>query len=112
MYLIGSGMGVGFVLLACLSRGEEGNLLRRISVYLYKKGCIHKNPLLNAHHVQKDLESLHPGESGLLLQGEYYMQKIRLLLLVLGVGTLLGVAARAGADLEGSLTVPSCMPLP
>lgn len=104
MYLIGSGMGVGFVLLACLSRGEEGNLLRRISVYLYKKGCIHKNPLLNAHHVQKDLESLHPGESGLLLQGEYYMQKIRLLLLVLGVGTLLGVAARAGADLEGSLT--------
>lgn len=55
---------------------------------------------MNAHHVQKDLESLHPGESGLLLQGEYYMQKIRLLLLVLGVGTLLGVAARAGADLE------------
>lgn len=104
MYLIGLVIGTGFVLLACLSRREEGNLLRKISVYLYKKGCIHKNPLLNAHHVQKDLESLHPGQSGLLLQGEYYMQKIRLLLLVLGVGTLLGVAAQAGADLEGSLT--------
>lgn len=104
MYLIGLVIGTGFVLLACLSRREEGNLLRKISVYLYKKGCIHKSPLLNAHHVQKDLESLHPGQSGLLLQGEYYMQKIRLLLLVLGVGTLLGVAAQAGADLEGSLT--------
>lgn len=104
MYLIGLVIGTGFVLLTCLSRREEGNLLRKISVYLYKKGCIHKSPLLNAHHVQKDLESLHPGQSGLLLQGEYYMQKIRLLLLVLGVGTLLGVAAQAGADLEGSLT--------
>ncbi|MCI9072605.1 MAG: hypothetical protein HFH80_07305 [Lachnospiraceae bacterium] len=104
MYLIGSVIGAGFVLLACLARREEGNLLRKISIYLYKKGCIHKSPLLNAHHVQKDLESLHPGQSGLLLQGEYYMQKIRLLLLVLGVGTLLGVAARVGADMEGSLT--------
>ncbi len=104
MYLIGIVVLAGFALLSCLSRQEEGGFLRRISVYLYKKGCIHKIPLLNAHHVQRDLESLHPGQSGLLLQGDYYIQKLRLLLLVLGVGTLLGVAAHARSDIGGSLT--------
>lgn len=104
MYLIGIVVLAGFILLSCLSRQEEGGLLRRISIYLYKKGCIHRIPMLNAHHVQRDLESLHPGHSGLLLQGDYYIQKLRMLLLVLGVGTLLGVAARARSDMEGSVT--------
>lgn len=104
MYLIGAAVGVSLVLLVCLSRQEEGNLLKRISVYLYKKGCIHRVPLLNAHHVQRDLESLHPGQSGLLLQGEYYIRKLQLLLLVLCVGTLLGVLAHVRSDMEGSLT--------
>ena len=71
---------------------------------MYKKGCIHRVPLLNAHHVQRDLETLYPGQSGLLLQGDYYIRKLRLFLLVLCVGTLLGVLAHARADMEGSLT--------
>lgn len=94
----------GFVLLGFLSRREEGGLLQRMSVYLYKKGCIYKLPFLNAHSVQKDLECLHPGQSGLLLQGDYYRQKIRLLLLVLGVGTLLGVLVKVKAESGGVLT--------
>ena len=71
MYLIGITVGAGIILLACLSLLEEGNLFNRISIYLYKKGCIHRVPLLNAHHVQRDLETLYPGQSGLLLQGDY-----------------------------------------
>lgn len=104
MYLIGAAVGTGVVILACLSRWEEGNLLERMAVYLYKKGCIYKIPLLNARHVQRDLESLFPGQSGLLLQGDYYRKKIQLLLSVLCVGTLLGVLARAGSDMGSSLT--------
>ena len=104
MYLIGTAVGAVFVILVCLSRREEGKLLERISVYLYKKGCIYKIPLLNAHHVQRDLESLYPGQSGLLLQGNYYRKKIRLLLSVLYVGTLLGVLARIGSDMGRCLT--------
>ncbi len=104
MYLIGLALGAGLLLLVFLSRREEGKLLRKVSVYLYKKGCIHKVPMLNAHHVQRDLESLHPGQSGLLLQGDYYIRKLQLLLLVLCAGTLLGVMAHAKADREGSLT--------
>ena len=104
MYLTGIVVLTGIVLLAFLSRQEEGGLLKRISVYLYKKGCIYRIPLLNAHHVQRDLESLYPGQSGLLLQGDYYIQKLRLLLLVLCVGTLLGVLVHARSDMGGSLT--------
>lgn len=104
MYMIGIALGTGLALLFFLSRREEGNLLRKVSVFLYKKGCIHRIPLLNAHHVQQDLESLYPGQSSLLLQGDYYIQKLQLLLLVLCVGTLLGVMVHVKASVEGSLT--------
>lgn len=104
MYMIGAMVAAGFIILACLARHEEGKPLDRMALYIYKKGCIYRIPVLNAHPVQRDLESLYPGESGLLLQGEYYRKKIRLLLAVLSVGTLLGVSARLGADMESSLT--------
>ena len=104
MFLIGIIVMLGFVLLGCLSRREEGGLLERMAMYLYKKGCIYKLPFLNAHSVQKDLENLHPGQSGMLLQGEYYCQKLRMLLLVLGVGTLLGVLVRVKETAGGILT--------
>lgn len=103
MYLTGIVVAAGFVILFWLSRHEEGKPLERMALYLYKKGCIYRIPLLNAPHVQRDLESLYPGQSGLLLQGDYYRKKIGLLLAVLGVGTLLGVLACAGADMGGSL---------
>ena len=104
MILIAVIVMTGFILLGFLARREEGRLLQRMAVYLYKKGCIYKLPFLNAHSVQKDLESLHPGQSGLLLQGDYYRQKIRLLLLVLGVGTMLGVLVKLKAESGSVLT--------
>lgn len=104
MILVGMGIMLGLVLLGCLSRREEGGLLERMAMYLYKKGCIYKIPFLNTHSVQKDLESLHPGQSGMLLQGDYYRRKIRMLLVVLGVGTLLGILVRVKAAMGGALT--------
>ena len=105
MYLIGCFMGITLAALAWLSRREEGKVLMRMSVYLYKKGCIHKAPLLNAPQVQKELENLHPGQSGLLLQGDYYTRKIKLVLAVLLLGTLVGVLVRVKAETGGSLTI-------
>lgn len=104
MYIIGSLIGISLAALAWLSRREEGKLPMRMAVWLYKKGCIHKVPLLNARQVQKELESLHPGQSGLLLQGDYYTRKLRLVLAVLGLGTLLGVLVRVRTGMEGNLT--------
>ncbi len=104
MYIVGSVIGIGLAALAWLSRREEGKLLLRIAVWLYKKGCIYKVPFLNTRQVQKELESLHPGQSGLLLQGDYYTRKIRLALAVLGMGTLLGVLVRVRTGMDGNLT--------
>lgn len=104
MLLIGIAVMLGFVLLGCMSRRETGSLPDRMAVYLYKKGCIYRIPFLNAHSVQRDLESLHPGQSGMLLQGGYYQRKIRMALLVLGVGTLLGVLVRVKTAMGGTLT--------
>lgn len=104
MYILGSLIGISLAALAWLSRREEGKLLLRMAVWLYKKGCIHKVPFLNTRQVQKELESLHPGQSGLLLQGDYYIRKLRLALAVLGLGTLLGVLAQVRTDMEGNLT--------
>lgn len=104
MLVIGIIVMLGFVLLGCLSRRETGSLPERMAVYLYKKGCIYRIPFLNTHSVQRDLESLHPGQSGMLLQSTYYQQKIRMALLVLGVGTLLGVLVRVKAAMGGTLT--------
>lgn len=104
MIFLGIVVMLGLILLGCLSRREEGGLLERMAMYLYKKGCIYKIPFLNTHSVQKDLESLHPGQSGMLLQGDYYRQKIRMLLVVLGVGTLLGMLVWAKTAMGGTLT--------
>lgn len=104
MVLIAIMVMLGFALLGFLSRREEGKLLERMAVYLYKKGCIYKLPFINTHSVQKNLENLYPGQSGLLLQGDYYRRKIRMLLVVLGVGTLLGLLVRLKAATEGVLT--------
>lgn len=104
MYIIGSLIGIGLAVLAWLSRREEGNLLMRMAVWLYKKGCVHRAPLLNTRQVQKELESLHPGQPGLRLQVDYYTRKIQLVLAVLGLGTLLGVLVRVRTGMEGNLT--------
>lgn len=103
MYLIGVLLLAGMAVLAFLSRREEGDPIIRMAIYVYKKGCIHKNPLLNVHYVQKDLETLHPGQAGLILQKEYYVRKLRMLILVLSVGTLLGILVGVKTDMESTL---------
>lgn len=76
-------------LIAVLSRKEQGDLLQRMSCYLYKQGCVHKVPLLERRQVNVDLERLNPGMAGRELQMDYYVEKLRLMVLVLLVGSVL-----------------------
>lgn len=90
-----------------LSRREQGNVLQRMSHYLYKQCCVHKVAFVEGGQVPADLERLYPGMSKRELQLDYYVSKFRLILLVLLVGTLftflLSVksALEAGAPMEG-----------
>ena len=81
-----------FILLALvfvLSRKEQGEPLQRMSNYLYKKCCVHKVPFVEREGVRLDLERLCPGKSRRELQLDYYVDKIKLFILVLLVGTAL-----------------------
>lgn len=76
-------------LIAALSKREQGNLLQRMGSYLYKFCCVHKLPFMERQQVNMDLERLNPGVSGRELQIDYYVEKLRLVLLVLVVGSVL-----------------------
>lgn len=76
-------------LLAVLSRKEQGDLLQRMSCFLYKFCCVHKLPIVERQQVSVDLGRLHPGSSERELRIDYYTEKLRLMLLVLLAGSLL-----------------------
>ncbi|MBQ9142116.1 MAG: hypothetical protein IJX63_10045 [Lachnospiraceae bacterium] len=58
-----------------------------MSCYLYKFCCVHKLPAMERRQVGVDLERLHPGMSGRELQMDYYVEKLRLMILVLLIGS-------------------------
>ena len=72
-----------------VSRKEQGDPLQRMSNYLYKQCCVHKLPVVERDTVRMDLERLYPGKSGRELQIDYYVNKLKLFLIVLLAGTLL-----------------------
>ena len=79
----------GLLWIAYLSRKEQGELLQRMSNYLYKLCCVYKLPFVEGQRVSMDLERLHPGVSCRELQMDYYTEKLRLVILVLFAGSLL-----------------------
>ncbi len=88
------------VLLGVVSGREQGALLQRMSMYLYKFCCVHKLPVVERQQVSVDLERQNPGMSSRELLTDYYVEKFRMVLLVLVVGCLLTVllALRTGMD--------------
>lgn len=83
------GILVLIMVLAYLSRKEEGDLLARMSFYLFKICCIRRLPIVEKDRVRVDLERLFPGTSKREVQMEYYVNKFRLFLTILLAGCLL-----------------------
>ena len=95
-------------LVVVLSKQEQGDLLQRMSSFLYKFCCVHKLPIVERRQVSVDLGRLNPGRSERELQMDYYVEKLRLVLLVLLVGSLLTGLLGMKEMLEGALgTEPS-----
>ncbi len=76
-------------LVAVVSKQEQGDLLQRMSIFLFKFCCVHKLPIVERRQVSVDLGHLNPGRSERELQMDYYVEKLRLVLLVLLVGSVL-----------------------
>lgn len=77
------------VILVYLSRKEEGDLLARMSFYMFKVCCLWRLPIVEKVQVRADLERLYPGASKREVQMEYYINKFRLFLTVLMAGCFL-----------------------
>ena len=90
-------------LIAFVSKKEQGTLLQRMSSYLYKFCCIHRLPVTERQQVSVDLERLHPGMSGRELQMDYYMEKLRLVIIVLLAGSFLTGMLQLKSILDSAL---------
>ena len=87
-----------FLALAVRLRNGKGDILQRISLYLYKKihiwGMAEKRMNQRNTRMVQTLISLHPGESPEILLQEYHVAKIRIVLLILLVVLLVHGIAR------------------
>lgn len=88
--------------LVILSGNEQGSLPERMSIYLYKFCCVHNMSIVEKNQVSMDLERLYPNKSKKGLQMDYYVDKIRLFLLVLGIGVILTTILCLKSYAEGS----------
>lgn len=92
--------------LMCLAGREEvpedvESLLRpfyRGALYLYKKLSLRFPGAFRSKGVAEDLAKLYPGESGEILQTNYYVKKLAVCLAVAVVGSLLGAMAKLSAS--------------
>ena len=70
----------GLGCLAFFSRKEQGELLQRMSSFLYKLCCVYRFPFVEGQQVGTDLERLNPGISA---------RELQLVILVLFLGSML-----------------------
>lgn len=94
-----------FVWCVIRARKEQGNVLQRTSTYIYKRICIwgltKKKIRMQDRQVRQTLASLHPGKEMAVLLTEYYTGKIRVMMLILLIGS--GVACLSKLAGEGEL---------
>jgi len=82
-----------WLLLLILSRREAGDLWHRPFLYIYKKGCM--LPFVKSYiqsgerQIVKNLISLHPGGTPMQLLTEYYVEKLRLVIGILLMGSMI-----------------------
>lgn len=99
--VIGGGIILLFLILGVVTRDGQGDIFRRIGSFLYDICCVKGWSITNSREVKKSLEHLHPGQSGESLQKKYYVEKLRLVLIILLAGTLLGMLLKGKLWLEG-----------
>ena len=111
MYYIAVLTAAFWIALSFLSRKETVSdrihrILRpfyRIAGWIYKKACIHKVTSFHSIQVRNDLKRLYPKENAAVLEAEYYIQKIVVVLMIITAGTVLGTVVKLQADSQRKL---------
>ncbi len=107
---------VTFVTLIFRSGKEQGDVLQRVSLYVYKKINMWKLPGKGRNgrdtQVLQSLISLYPGGAPELLLQEYHVAKIRIILLILLAGSGIAGLADGVKSSEGMLTAEGALRRP
>lgn len=106
MYWLGGGFLICYLVLGFVSRKEavEKEISRflvvfyKMAVWIYKRACIRKIPFFSSRQAEADLYCLYPGEGKEQLKTAYYVKKISLSLVILFVGTLLGMLVKYNSE--------------
>lgn len=93
---------LGFGFLGYVAREGQGDIFRRMGSFIYDVCYVKGWFVTNNRGVINDLERLHPGRSGESLQKSYYVEKLRLLLLIVLAGTVLGLLLQVKLWAEGA----------
>ena len=102
MVIVFGGIILGlFGVLAVVSREGQGDVLWRMSSFLYDICHVRGLGIVNNRGVRNDLERLHPGQGSEALRKSYYVEKIRLMLLIVLAGTVLGLLLQVKLWAEG-----------
>lgn len=76
----------------------------KMSLFLYKRICIHRIGIFQGSGVKDDLEKLYPGGNTAALITDFYVKKLSMVLMVLAAGTLAGAAVRLQTGMGHELT--------
>lgn len=80
-----------FAVFSLRSRKEQGSILQRVSVHVYKKLSVLPMTWKRLHRqntqLTQNLVSLHPGEMPERLLADYHVEKIRMVILILLMGS-------------------------
>lgn len=80
-----------FAVLMIVSRDRQGDVFLRVGNFLYDFCKDRGWTFLNNRGVRSDLERLYPGREGERLRKKYYVEKMRLVLMILLVGAVMGI---------------------
>lgn len=100
--VVGGGILVLFGILAFITRDGQGDVFKRISSFLYDICCVKGWVVTNNREVKRNLEHLYPGQGSELLLKKYYVEKLRLVWMIVLVGVLLGLFLQGKLWLEGA----------
>ncbi len=87
--------------LAFLAREGQGDMFQRIGSFLYDICNVNGWSIINNRGVRNDLERLYPGQGEEALRKNYYVEKIRMMLLIVLAGAVLGMLLQVKLWAEG-----------
>lgn len=79
-------------------------MINKVALYLFKRLCRFNIPWLGKTNVESDLYSLYPGEQMNLMEQDYYVKKLNLIIKIIILGFFIGLVVKLASYNEANLS--------